>query len=276
MNRIETMFSYDTTAPLNIQEVGREMRDGITVKDITYTSPATGRPISAYLVMPEGGGQHPGILWVHWLEGGSPTSNRTQFLNEAVALAKEGVVSLLPQANWSTPGWFNGGRTLQSDYGDSVQQVVDLRRAFDVLLASGADADRLAYVGHDFGAMYGAIVAAVDRRAKLYVLIAGTKSFSDWFLFGHEALPADERQAYIEQMSVFDPTRHIAHTAPAFVYFQFGTDDVYVPQDAAAAFYEAASEPKAMNSYAIGHDMELDSIHADRLAILREHLGLGA
>ena len=47
----------------------------------------------------------------------------------------------------------------------------DLRRALDVLLAQpGVDPKRIAYVGHDFGAMYGAVLAGVDRRVSVWAL----------------------------------------------------------------------------------------------------------
>ena len=42
------------------------------------------------------------------------------------------------------------------------------------------DEARLAYVAHDFGAMYGAVLAGVDPRPQWYVLMAGTPVFSDW------------------------------------------------------------------------------------------------
>jgi dienelactone hydrolase len=47
---------------------------------------------------------HPAVLWLHWL--GHNRSDRTQFLPEAVRLAQQGVVSLLPQGvfrGWSAP-----------------------------------------------------------------------------------------------------------------------------------------------------------------------------
>jgi dienelactone hydrolase len=50
----------------------------------------------AFLVRPaDAGSSHPAVLWLHWL--GHNRSNRTQFLAEAVRLAQQGVVSLLPQ-----------------------------------------------------------------------------------------------------------------------------------------------------------------------------------
>jgi dienelactone hydrolase len=272
---LAAMFDYDQSAPLNVQEVGMEDRDGVTVKDITFDSPVDGEPVAAYLVQPEGHGPFAGVLWVHWYEPSSPTSNRTQYLDEAVTLAKEGVASILPETMWSEPSWFNEGRTLDTDYQASIDQVINLRRALDVLVAQpGVDPARLGYVGHDFGAMYGSIVAGVDHRPIVYVLVAGTKSFSDWYLLGQNDLPEAERTAYIEKMSVLDPTVYIAHSDPAYVYFQFGNEDVYVSHDDASAFFQAANGPKGIARYDAEHDMSAEGIRDVRLSILRWQLGL--
>jgi len=85
------LFRYNN-APVNVKEVSSEQRGDVTVRDITF-SPAAGREVKAYLVVPKGNGPFAGILWVHWL--GEEKSNRTQFLDEAVELAPKGAVSLL-------------------------------------------------------------------------------------------------------------------------------------------------------------------------------------
>jgi hypothetical protein len=46
-------------------------------------------------VVPKGPGKFAAILWGHWLMLNSSTSSREEFLNEAIALAPWGVVSLL-------------------------------------------------------------------------------------------------------------------------------------------------------------------------------------
>ena len=82
-----------------------------------------------------------------------------------------------------------------------------------LLSEPGVDRKRVAYVGHDFGAMYGALLAGVDRRPAAYVMIAGTKSFSDWYLLGRK-LEGAARQAVVDELAPLDPTRHIGKAAP--------------------------------------------------------------
>ncbi|MCY0725654.1 hypothetical protein OVW19_28355, partial [Klebsiella pneumoniae] len=88
---------YDSKAPLDVREVGRERRDGVTIIDLTYASPRGGR-VPAYMVLPQGRGPFPAILFGHWMMPGSPLKNRREFLEEAIVMARAGAVSLLIDA----------------------------------------------------------------------------------------------------------------------------------------------------------------------------------
>jgi hypothetical protein len=123
------LFRYNDKSPVNVKDVSSEQRGDVTVRDITFST-GPGRETKAYLVVPKGSGPFAGILWVHWL--GEEKSNRTQFLDEAVELAPKGAVSLLVDAMWSEPKWF-GNRVPDKDYENSIRQVIELRRALDLL-----------------------------------------------------------------------------------------------------------------------------------------------
>ena len=263
------IFAYDRAAPLNVQEVGRETREGAVVRDLTFT-PA-GTLVKAYLVSPAATPvPHAAILYVHWL-GEPATTNRTEFIEEAVTLAGRGVVSLLVDTMWAEPGWYKG-RVPEQDYARSVRQVIELRRAMDLLLSQpGIDPARTAFVGHDFGAMYGMIASAQDRRAKTYVFMAATPHFTDWFLYRQQ--PKD-LAAYQQQLAPIDPVLFVAKLAPAPVFFQFANKDFYVPPEKAAEFYTAAQPRKQMTTYTAGHDLHTAEVAADRVAWLTRELGL--
>lgn len=271
------LYDYDADAPLDIQEVGVEEQNGIAVHDISFASPADGRVI-AYLVVPPGEGPFAGVLYVHWL-GGSSTSNRSEFLPEALAMAEHGVVSLLVTAVWGGergPTFFVQ-RDTAADSAISIKQVVDLRRAVDVLLAQPTvDPERLAYVGHDFGAMYGAILSGVDTRLHAYVLMAGNPLMSNWFLLGPNNLDEAELAHYINDIAVFDPVYYVAHAAPASLFFQFATRDQYITPEDAQAFIDAASDPKQAEYYRGGHQFIGEDDETDRLEWLTEQLALAA
>lgn len=96
-------FDYDREAPIGVKEIGVERRGKVSVHDITYASPKGGL-VPAYLVVPQGKGPFAAVIWGHWYWENSPMLNRKQFLDEAVALAHAGVVSLLTDGPIARPG----------------------------------------------------------------------------------------------------------------------------------------------------------------------------
>lgn len=268
------MFEYNPTTPLDIVIHGTEHRGDVQIDDITFVCPVYAKPISAFLIKPTARGtDYAGVLYVHWYEPKAATSNRTQFIDEAVHMAAKGTVCLLVSTMWSDPAWFNV-RQQAGDYQDAVQQVIALRRALDVMLAqTGVNPARIAYVGHDFGAMYGSVMASVETRIQAYVLIAGTPRFYDWFVFNNK-LDGDALTAYQSHIGSIDPMRMIATVTGARFFFQFGEDDGYVPREAALEFYSAAPVPKRLATYTSDHDMEHAIIQYDRMQWLAEQLHL--
>ena len=87
-------FDYDRNAPLNIKQIGVQRRANATIYDLTYDSPKGG-VVPAYLVVPKGRGPFAAMIWGHWYWQNSSMRNRKEFLDEAIAMAPAGVVSLL-------------------------------------------------------------------------------------------------------------------------------------------------------------------------------------
>lgn len=263
------LFDYDRAAPLEVREVSRITQEDAVVRDVTFVG--VKEPVRAYIVAPVSARPpYAGLLYVHWL-GKPETTNRTEFLVEAVALAHAGAVSVLVDAMWAAPKWYEE-RVPEDDYAHALRQVIELRRAMDLLLAQpDVDPKRIAYVGHDFGAMYGTVMGAVDGRASTYVLMAGTPHFADWFLFARQ--PKDPA-AYRAQLAPLDPANFAARLAPAPVFFQFAAHDEYVSASSAAEFYNAAAPRKQMATYDAHHDLQVPAATADRITWLMRTLNL--
>jgi predicted esterase len=230
-------------------------------------------PMSSVLVMPAGPVKNaPAVLWVHWL-GEVATTNHTEFMSDAEALAKRGVVSMLVDMPWSQAKWFSDLRSPQNDYADTVDQVIALRRALDCLTGvNGVDKTRIAFVGHDFGAMDGALLLAVDARPAYAVLMTPALSFWEWYLLGKQ--PADPG-AYVEEMSGLDLPRWLANGKQKATLLQFGQNDEYVSQATGIALRNAVpNRDRTFKAYKLDHALDDVTAHDDRVTWLATHLGV--
>jgi cephalosporin-C deacetylase-like acetyl esterase len=260
-------FDYDAK-PIEVQFApAAEVR----VRQLTYAQ-LDGTRNAATLVTPfvVGSVGAAAVLFVHWYEPPRPTSNRTEFLAEAIELGAVGVTSLLIDTPWTRESWFPT-RDSEKDYDFSLQRVKELRRALDVLLAQPRiDKTRVALVGHDFGAMYGALATAADPRVTAFVYMAGTSSFTDWFLFAPRREGA-ARDAFVVKLAPLDPVKYLPKIAPRPVLLQFGTKDQFVKDEAAKAMADAITGPKTVKSYDFEHELTYQA-RLDRLEWLTEQL----
>jgi sugar lactone lactonase YvrE/dienelactone hydrolase len=272
---LSALFADDARTPPAIKVVGTEARDGVTVEDITFEG-SGGATVEAYLVRPsEGRGAFAGVLFVHWFSPRHHNSNRTQYLEEARALARRGTVSLLVSTFWSDPARYRA-RRWQDDFQNTVNQARDLRRALDVLVSRpGVDAARVGFVGHDYGAMFGALLSGADARPKAYALIAGAARFPDWYLFGSSSgVPVGaDLENFRKRFATLDPVSAVRQAKAAFL-FQYGEDDRFTPRENFVELYLAAPAPKRLATYASDHPMDAEAIRRDRTEWLAERLGL--
>ena len=258
------LLDYDASAPLGVVERKTREQGGAEVVDLAFQ--AADRKVSAFLVRPKGE-PRAAVLWAHWL-GEGPTANRTEFLPDALELAEDGVVSLLPQGMfpWEEPV----SEDAQADLELIVDQIVQLRRGLDLLQEQAGDVP-LGFVGHDYGAMYGTLLVA-DKRPQTYVLMAPDATFSNWFIkyFVRNA----SKPEMDETFAPLEPVSNVGDAAPASVLLQFAQSDRYVPSYVADELTEAASDPSRAETYPTDHQLDHVGARRDRLAWLREELGL--
>ncbi len=271
-------FAYQTGAPLDVKQVSTQNRGSVVIEDITYASP-NGGVVPAYLVIPVAKeGLLAAILWGHWLLPGSANSNRDEFLQEAVALAPAGVISLLIDAPQARPGFKPTPNSVL--VGD---QVIDLRRGLDLLLARpDVDPKRVAYVGHSWDAQTGAILDAVDKRLTAVVFMSGPQSNRQYVLFSDSPRMVPLRKtadmAKVEQTlqtnAWADPGTYAAQLGPAPALFQYGLhDEDWVPLADAKAYFASSSGPKEIKFYDSDHALN-EKARLDRDQFLLKQLGL--
>ena len=268
----DKLFAYDRSRPFEVKEVSKKEQDGVSIQDIDYAPYSSKRDrIKAFIIRPTESGAFAGVLFFHWL--GRPRGDRTQFLEEAVALAKQGTISLLIQGYFP---WQVDPSDGPTDRQLIIAETIELRRALDLLASQPmVDRKRLGYVGHDYGAMYGSLLASVEKRLKTYVLIAGIGSFTDWSLeYWLKTKPDEFKKSYAAAMEGIEPISIINHAAPASVLFQFANTDKYISRDHAEAFYNSAGQPKQIKWYEATHDMDVEAARNDRREWLTEKLSL--
>ncbi len=275
------LFDYDAKQPLDLQDkIIAEFADG-TLHDITYTS-TKGGPVDAYLVVPKGKGPFAAILFGHWGNG-----TRAEFIPEAKIYAKAGAVSLLPDYPWDrSQPWYKSLDHMDKpelDRDTEIQAVIDLRRAIDLLLARpDVDPERLAYVGHSYGAQWGSILSAVDKRMKTSILVAGVAELGDILLRStdpgtvdfRKAQPAGQLEKYSDVVGQIDAIHFIGHAAPIPLLLQFANYEQYFDKTSMQDYVSTASEPKTVLYYDTGHDVNDFQALEDRYDWLAKKINL--
>jgi dienelactone hydrolase len=273
-------FDYDAKAPLELKTIGTQKRAEATIYDITYASPKGG-VVPAYLVVPVNGkGPFAAIIWGHWYWTNSEMRNRKEFLDEAVALAPAGVVSLLTDGPVARPGYVADNTPMsEKRSAEEVQQVIDMRRGVDLLLArKDVDPKRIAYVGHSYNASIGAILSGVDRRFKAFVLMAGPISDEVGLKTGgyekfRQQVGPEKFDAFMASHVYLDQGKYVSHAAPAIVFLQYATKEDFMTPDVARKYEKIVSEPKRFKLYDAPHSLNAEA-RRDRVAFLAEQLKL--
>src|SRR6266481_6224273 len=234
-------WDYDKNAPLNIQQAGIEERGGVTIYDISFSSPVSDRStavgpsggtVTAYLIVPPG-----------FVEDSTP-------LNEQQIEVE-------------------------------VQQDVNLRRGADLLLArTDVDPRRLAYVGHSCDGSAGGFLSGTEKRFKAFVIMAGDLSFdidkkTKSFLEYRQKIGPAKFDTFAAKYSWMDAGKYVSHAAPAAMFLQYATDEPFLNGDLAKQYFELVSEPKKLKIYSAPHALNLEATR-DRITFLAEQLSFRA
>lgn len=274
------LFDYDTNAPLAIGEKVLYERGGVKVLDITYASPKGGR-VTAYLALPAGKERRAGIVFGHWGYG-----DRTEFLPEAELYARAGAAGIAIDYPWTRPAeWRRAINTItskESDFAVFVQAVVDLRRAIDVLVErAGVDPNRIGYIGHSYGAQWGAILSAVEGRVRAAVLMAGVPDSDAIYRDSTDPEVAETRaqlggklEEWLEAMRPLSAVKFVPHAAPTPLLFQFARRERLFDEAAMKRYYDSASSPKEALWYETGHELNDPRALADRARWVERQLNL--
>jgi pimeloyl-ACP methyl ester carboxylesterase len=236
--------------------------DGARISDLEVAG------TDVYLIEPSDGEPTSGIVFLHWFDTEAPDGDRTQFVEEAVRLARDrGVASILPQGRFP---WAGPPTDAVADTDRIRAEIERDRRAVD-LLGQRVGGGRIGLIGHDFGAMHGVVLAAEDERIAAAVLIAATPRWGDWFLPFWPI--AGDRFDYLRALAPLDPITRIGDLAPRPVCLQFARNDFYIAAMAGMELHRAAGDPKEMHAYDADHAVRDPQAASDRAAFLAQSLG---
>jgi dienelactone hydrolase len=278
-------FNYNVRAPLNIQERDVEKRGKVLIIDMEYSG-ADDDHVPAWLVVPQGDGPFPGIVWGHWMQEKSPKRNRDEFLDEAVVLAESGVMSVLIDAPMVRPGYKEESmdkeplRWAEQSSDTERQEVIDLRRAVDLLLSRrGIDKNRIGYVGHSYNAHAGAILAGVEKRISTFVLMCGTYADEESVraattggeLKWRRAVGEEGVNQYFSNYQWDDPAHFLPHTETQSVFLQFASKDETTKAQPQKILDRFSAKDKKMEFYDAGHALNNAAL-LDRDRWLAQHL----
>ncbi len=274
------LFDYDREAPVDFRVSSEEMVEGVKVQDVSYLSARKGR-VPGYLVHPGGpGGEGPfaGIVYMHWGQG-----DRTEFLSEAVLLAKRGAVSLTIDAPYHRPdiASYSFVAEPEAERESYIQLVADLRRGYDLLAArKDVDPKRIGYVGHSLGATWGGALAGIDSRFAGYVLMGGLPRLTDvlgddsYAKLMQQAFTREQLERYVEVLSPINPEIFVGRAAPSSILFQFARRDRFISDASAQAYVKAAGDSHEVKWYFTSHEFNDAESPRDRLEFLKKKLAL--
>jgi dienelactone hydrolase len=229
------------------------------------------RPVLAYLVRPSGSlkpGSQAGILFLHWL--GQIHSDRSEFLAEASELASQGAVSLLPQGIFP---WEAAPTGKPRDVTTIRRQLAAFRACLHWLAArSYVDRARTAVVGHDYGAMYGALLANSDPAVHAAVLATPDATWGHWFVKYWLGFTGQRAAKYKALFAGLQPVRHVSRLGPHEL-FQWAGQDVFVSAQVRREFARQAPQAQVKLYKTADHQLT-DAAQADRDTFLEHQLGL--
>ncbi len=190
---------------------------------VTWSEP-NGRDTQATVVLPKDTRPGPGMVYFH-LYG--PGGSMTQFQDEAVEAASRGVRSVLIDGEVPWMDRFEG------DAGDRdriEKQMAHVRRAVELLVSvPGVDPARLGYVGHDYGAMYGALLSGETTPVSRFVLITPAPRWETWIIYFQRY--RDKLTGYPALMKDLDPLTKVAARPEVARLIQFSRSDQYVTRE---------------------------------------------
>jgi dienelactone hydrolase len=157
-----------------------------------------------------------------------------------------------------------------------------MRRAIDLMSTrTDVDLSRIGYVGHSFGAQFGAILAAIDPRIQAAVLMAGAAEEADLLRSDNPrvvelraSLPKGQLDAYLNTLADLNAVNYVRYAHPVPLLLQFANFEQYFDRASMARYAAAATKPKTVLFYDSAHELNDPQALKDRSDWLAKRLAL--
>jgi cephalosporin-C deacetylase-like acetyl esterase len=197
------------------------------------------------------------LLWLHGYGGDKSISPEA-----LLVLGQFGFALLALDAEYHgerrQPGKDIYGLNLVENRYALAQTIIDYRRALDFLeTIPQIDPQRIGLLGASMGGILGALLAGVDERVKVAIIVAGGGGWSE-MVRQSQIEPAPPVREYLNGNfnvgpRLFDPVDpiHLIHRmrSPRALQIHHGDRDTIVPFSAGQALYERAGQPKDFQVY---------------------------
>jgi dienelactone hydrolase len=153
------------------------------------------------------------------------------------------------------------------------RQLAALQASLNYLTSrSYVDKSRVAIAGHDYGAMYGALLASSNRVVHAAVLAAPDATWGHWFVKYWLGFTGHKAAAYKSIFAGLQPVGHVARLG-RHELFQWAGQDIFVSARVRREFAQHAPHARVKLYPGADHQMT-DQAQADRDAFLTRELGL--
>jgi dienelactone hydrolase len=277
-----SVFDYDASTDLNLVEgeaIDLPFPD-TDVHPISYDSP--GGPVTGYIAYPPEGKSAAGIIAMH----GMPERAADMIELPLALMGCFGATAIAIDAPYAradrldTPLLFD-----ETDRDETIQLVVDLRRAVDVLESKGIE--RITYDGVSWSADAGGILAGVEPRVDGFAIMVGGLVIERFMRDGSPIGPLAEQpddvvDEWLRLMTTVSAEEFVGDaTAP--ISFRNNRGDTIVTPENAERLHAAAGPDHEVQWYddspdPAGHDMSLqmvvDHVHwqTDLLGLERDRV----
>jgi dienelactone hydrolase len=265
---VRAKVDYDDSKPVKVVEVSR----GDIFTEIEFQSPR-GTDVTASIALPRNRrGKVPAVLWAHGFNSG-----RNEFATEVTELAEQGIASIIYDSNMMRFG--RSGIDIQDPvYAAETfelmlrQDIVDARVALDILeRRQEIDMSRIGFVGVDYGAMIGGVLAVVEDRIDAFVFASGFAEPSRYF--AEELVPPESVEGFAERIAPYDPVRTLGHGDDP-ILLQLPRRDRIVEPEEQERLVDAADGAE-VRWYESDHDLVYEA-HQDRAKWLTDRLGVAS